>query len=154
MTMKPERAAEVRFGEGVEDEILRRWALQSKQATGITRWLKSHPYAHFDFAGFNADFIPITYVEVKRRRSSWGQYGDVMFPMVKHDFARRLARSCIGLCGVTYYACGTVVEVDLADEPAEVKVVTRRDRPNEPCRHGFWKGAQLSVFLPGGWNRK
>jgi hypothetical protein len=148
------KADEVKFGEDAEADILQRWARLSKYATGVSKWLKAGQFTQFDFAGFSDEYIPLTYVEIKNRRSKWGVYGDVIFPIKKHDFARRLGRNSIAMVGVTAYSCGTIVEVDLADVPDEEKFITRRDRPGTTVKHGLYRESQLGVFLPEGWKRE
>lgn len=140
---------EVAFGEGVEVDIWRQWKRVSPYATGVRRWMRARvigDFLHFDFIGFSAEGIPLTYLEVKERRVAWGAYPDLMMPFVKHAFAKRLARSTVPLISVTRYSCGSLVELDLADEPDEIRFITRSDRPNESVKHCFWSADKVKVY--------
>lgn len=139
---------EVNFGLEAELPILRGWARVSPYARGVARWTKSTQYADYDFIGWSKDGIPFVFVEVKERRSCWGDYDDVIFPRRKHRFARRLSHFNIALLGVTRYSCGTLVEVNLQDEPDEQRLITRRDRPNSPVWHVIYPLDALTVFRP------
>jgi hypothetical protein len=142
------KASEVRFGESQERGILSRWADLSDYATGVAKWTKSAPCADYDFVGWSADHIPYIFVEIKARRSRWGTYGDVIFPLRKRKMAKRLSHFNIHLIGVTAYSCGTIVEVDLLDDPKEEKMITRHDRPNMPVRHCVYAGDSLRIYVP------
>jgi len=142
------KAAEVKFGEGLERGILNRWAEVSAFAKGVSKWTKSPPCADYDFVGWSPDHIPFIFVEIKARRSRWGTWGDVIFPLRKRKMAKRLSNFNIHLIGVTSYSCGTLVEVDLLDDPQEEKMITRHDRPNMPVRHCVYTGDSLTIYSP------
>ena len=140
------RASEVKFGESQERQILERWAKLSPFANGVEKWTKSVPFADYDFFGWSKDNIPFVAVEIKARRSQWGKWGDVIFPLRKHKFAKRLSHFNIHLIGVTGYSCGTLVEVDLLDDPCKIEMITRHDRPNMPVRHCFYTDEKLTIY--------
>jgi hypothetical protein len=143
------KADEVALGEAQEVPILRSWVKLSPYARGVHKWRKSVQFADYDFVGWTKDAIPITFVEVKGRRSEWGKYGDVIFPWRKHRLAKRLTHINVPLIGVTRYACGTIVEVNLQDDPDDRVALSRRDRPGmAPVWHAVYREPSLVVYAP------
>lgn len=142
------RAQEVKWGESQERGVLDRWCRVSPYAAGVERWTKSVPMADYDFVGWSAAHIPIIFLEIKVRRSRWGHFGDVIFPLRKHKFAKQLSHINCALIGVTSYSCGNLVEVDLLEAPDRVEMITRKDRPNQPVRHVVYAGDKLTIYAP------
>jgi hypothetical protein len=89
----------------------------------------------------------LAYLEIKFRRVEFSEFGDAMFPERKVRFAREVChdRGEYPLIAVTEYACGTLVEVDLRDEPAERRFVKRFDR-TKAVPHVFYSKDQLTVL--------
>lgn len=138
------RAAEVAFGTAEELPILQRWM----KLAGIeaSRVIRSRDFDDYDFLILTKTGMPLCYVEVKNRRTPLSKYGDAIAPIRKHHFAVELRdRFRIPFLLVTQYP-DALVEVDLADEPAQQKDVTRHDRPGTSVSHGHWEGEQLTVL--------
>lgn len=141
---------EVAEGVSQEERILRRWADHHPKARGF---LKGGTYDDFDFVVFDTTGVVYCYLEVKFRRVRLDQYGDAMFPTRKHTFARRVElERKTPTYAVTEYADGALVEVDLRDDPADQRDITRRDRPGmKPVPHVFYDKTQFWVLeLPRG----
>lgn len=138
---------EVAWGESREGRILKTWMSLSTYAHGAARVIKSNDYDDFDFLLLTKPGLPLCYVEVKVRRTGFGKYGDAIFPMRKHEFAKQLSRHKLPFVGVTLYGDGTLVEVDLTKAPSSQRDITRRDRPGmKPVPHGFYSKRQLTVL--------
>jgi hypothetical protein len=148
MESQNDREREVRFGVSQEREILTEWGKRSKYASGTARSIVGPQFADFDRILLSKEGLPLCYVEIKARRSSWGRYPDVIFPKRKHTFARRLAGYNLALIGVTRYGDGTIVEVNLGDTPADIVQIERRDRPGQSFPHAVYRGDQLTVYKP------
>lgn len=148
MTRVNAPASEVAFGETAEAEILKRWLKQTKLLAGVTRVVKSMPYDPYDILVLGKRGMPLGCVEIKKRRSPFSKYGDLMVPIKKHEFALELRERCLlPLVCVTEYGDGALVEVDLTQEPSERRDVKRHDRPGmTPVPHGLYKGSKLKVL--------
>lgn len=143
------RLEEVRFGERQEQAILRRWMPVSRRAAGADRVIKSRPFQDFDFLALAKDGFPLAYLEIKVRRVRLAEFGDAVAPIRKHDYAKRLhEQHRVPFLMIVQYACGSLVEIDLAEPPAAEKALKRRDR-KDSVPHGFWRDAQLTVVLDG-----
>jgi hypothetical protein len=140
--------AEKGWGESLEVAILRRWLAASDYAKAVTRVIKSHEGSAHDFLLLNKLGFPCVYVEVKRRRTDFGKYGDAIFPFTKHEHAKRIKKAVdVPFIGVTEYGDGTLVEVALFTKPDVKKDVQRRDRTHiPPVPHAFYSKAQLTVL--------
>ena len=100
---------------------------------------------YYDFFVFGSKGMPFGTVDTKRRRVPVGQYGDVMVPLSKHEFALRIPTMCSVL--TTEYGCGSLVELDLRLEPNEVRDISRRDRPGmKPVPHAIYLLDQADVL--------
>lgn len=148
MSSRPDFASEVAYGESAEEAILLRWLKKTSFVKGWKVYSKSAGYKDFDFYVLDDAGFLIAYVEVKRRRTPFSQYGDAMFPLRKHKRARQSQlKHNIPFIGVTEYGCGTLVEVNLAKDPSQTKDVSRRDRPGQrPVPHAFYSKRQLTVL--------
>ena len=141
-------AAEVAWGESAEADIIRRWLKLSPLGRGASRLIKSMPYDPYDFFLFGKRGIPIAALEVKRRRSPFARYGDVMVPIKKHEYALELDELFrLPFVAVTEYGDGARVEVDLRSEPTERRDVKRHDRPGmTPVPHALYGKSKLTVL--------
>lgn len=142
-------AAEVAWGETAEAEIVKRWLALSVHGRGAGRLIKSMDFDPYDFFLFGKRGMPICAVEVKKRRTGLGKYGDLMVPISKHEFALELRELFLlpFIC-VTSYGDGALVEVDLSLEPAERRDVKRRDRPTmDPVPHALYGKSQITVLV-------
>lgn len=146
--MRPNIASEVAFGESAEERILSRWLKLSAFAEGHSGYLHSPDFKDFDFYVHDRDGFVIAYCEVKRRRTPWGQYPDVIFPIRKHKRAKTASlKHSMPFIGVTEYGCGTLVEINLAKAPSGKKMIARRDRPGTPAvEHAIYSLRQLTVL--------
>lgn len=143
--MAPSRLEEVKWGEDQEIPVLRRWMKASPRCADADRIVKSRPMQDFDYVVFDKVGMPVAYVEIKVRRVAFGAFGDAVAPIRKFEYAHKLwRRHKVPMVMVVAYSCGTLVEVNLAEPPAERKSLKRHDRPHAVL-HGLWKGAQLSV---------
>ena len=142
------KQAEVALGESHEQAIADAWAkMQDEDITLV----KSGQYHDFDYWVFDKQGILICYLEVKKRRKPLSTFGDAMFPTRKHHFAQHVweAHNCLSLA-VTEYACGTLVEVDLAAKPSFERNIKRRDRPEmKPVPHVFYDKSKMKVLRVG-----
>jgi len=139
--------AEVEWGESAELLILNRWLSLSKHARDACRFIKSNDFDDYDYFLLCDAGLPVSYVEIKRRRTPFDKYRDAMFPLRKHEFAKKLYKHSIPFVGVTEYGCGTLVEVDLAMPPSIVRPIARHDRPGSaPRAHGIYALKQLTVL--------
>ena len=146
MSRRASRLAEVRWGEGEESPILRRWMAASPRVRGADRVIRSRPAQDWDYLALDRRGIPIAYIEIKKRRIALAEFGDAMCPIRKHELARDIHRVCrLPFVMVVSYACGTLVEIDLLEPPAERRDVKRHDR-DKHVPHGLWKGDQLVVI--------
>lgn len=127
---------------------MKAWARLSPYAKGVDRWVKSGEFSDFDFAGFTSDLLPVVYVEIKKRRVPWGEYGDVIFPHRKWLWAQKAALRNCALVGVTEYACGSIAEVNLTLDPSEEIQLERRDRPGSRSRYVSYRGGLVKLYLP------
>lgn len=138
------KAAEVAQGTSQEERILARWAKHHPEARGF---LKGGTYDDFDFVVFGQNGLVYCYLEVKFRRVPLSKYGDALFPLRKHAFAKlSRAQRLTPVLAVTEYSCGSLVEVDLAEEPGERRDVTRRDRPGRSVPHVLYGKTQMRVL--------
>ena len=141
--------AEVEHGLKQEVRILKRWLDESPSADCAGGVYRTGDYHDFDYyIDKDDDGFPLCYLEVKSRRKPFAQFGDLIVPERKHTAALDLKRKhrIRSIC-ITEYACGTLVEVDLAQKPAYVKGIQRRDRPHIPAKpHAFYEGKQLKVI--------
>ena len=139
---------EVAWGEAAEERIVQRWLKLSPFAEDCETFRKSDEFRDFDFYIEAKGGYVRCYVEVKRRRTDFAKYGDAIFPLRKHNHARRESlKTGIPHIAVTEYGCGTLVEVNLAKKPASTKDVARRDRPGmKPVPHAFYTRRQLTVL--------
>lgn len=140
--------SEVAFGETAEAGIVKRWLALSQHGKGAQRLIKTGDFDPYDFFLFGKRSIPICAIEVKKRRTSFTRYGDLMVPITKHEFAIELQElfNLPFIC-VTEYGDGALVEVDLSQEPSERRDVKRHDRPRmTPVPHGLYKGSKLNVL--------
>lgn len=140
------RLAEVQWGEGEEGPILKRWMSASPRVRGADRVIRSRPAQDWDYLALDRRGLPLCYIEIKKRRIPLADFGDAMCPIRKHDLARDIHRSCrLPFVMVVLYSCGSLVEIDLLEPPAERRDVKRYDRDNH-VPHGLWKGAQLVIL--------
>lgn len=138
---------EVAWGEAQELDVVKRWSVLSEFGREARRYVKSLDYDPYDVLVLADKGLPLCALEVKVRRSPFGKYGDVLTPMKKHEFAVQMGDLGFPYLLVTQYACGTLVEVDLSETPADSRPIARRDRPGmTPVLHGFWKGSQLRML--------
>ena len=138
---------EVAFGESHEERIIQRWIAKSPTAQTVSRIIGSGTFDDFDFWALTQNGFPHSWVEVKRRNIDFSKYGDAMFPFRKHEFAKELTeKHNLTVYGVTEYSCGTLVEVDLAIFPKQIREIERRDRPGTgKVKHGLWGREQMKV---------
>lgn len=122
------RAAEVRWGVNQEAALAREW-LQLRGLAEKTYVLPSPaPSSHHDALLLDAKGLPIALVEFKVRRIKWAQYGDTIWPALKHDHALRVKEKLsLPLIGVVRYP-DAIVEVNLTGPPDWRRPVTRTDR--------------------------
>lgn len=126
--------------------MLRRWMAASPRCAGGERVIKSRPMQDFDYVVFDGAGMPVAYVEIKVRRVSFGAFGDAVAPIRKHEYAHKLwRRHHVPMVMVVAYACGTLLEVNLAEPPRERKTLKRKDRPHGVL-HGIWKDTQLATI--------
>lgn len=140
------KLAEVGFGEAYEEPILAEWKQLSPAATEARGFIKGGQYDDFDFIILDRRGLVIVYLEIKQRRVKFGQYGDAMFPLRKHELALEAKRRGTCILAVTRYACGSLVEVDLGQPPTKKADVTRRDRPGKAVPHVFYSGRKLRLL--------
>ena len=144
------KQAEVQFGLAQEERIAMRWLNVKEDPVGSTL-IKAGDFADFDFYVVNGSGLLHAYLEVKMRRKPLSAFGDAMFPARKHETAL-LAREIgnIPFLAVTEYACGTLVEVDLTDEPSFRRDIKRRDRPGMAAvPHIFYTKDRMKVLSVG-----
>lgn len=135
---------EVAWGESQERDVVKRWVELSPIGRQAKRFVKSLEYDPYDVLVLGEKGMPLCALEVKVRRVEFGEYGDVMAPLKKHEYALQMATLGFPFLLVTQYACGTLVEVDLSASPTVVRPIARRDRPGmTPVPHGFWKAVPL-----------
>jgi hypothetical protein len=139
---------EVAFGEEQEERILERWLPLSKFAEEADSYRRSDTYRAFDFYVEAKGGYVRCYVEVKRRRTPFAKYGDLLVPLKKHhEAASEASRTGIPHIVVTEYGCGTLVEADLSQKPFQTRDIKRRDRPRmRPVPHAFYSRSQLTVL--------
>lgn len=138
---------EVNWGEAQELDVVKLWVERSELGAQAHRFVKSLDFDPYDVFVLAEKGLPLCALEVKVRRVAFGDYGDVMTPLKKHEFALSLRQMRLPYLLVTLYACGTLVEVDLTESPKESRAIARRDRPGmTPVMHGLWKGKQLRVL--------
>jgi hypothetical protein len=107
--------------------------------------IKSRDFQDFDFLVLDHRGFPHLYLEIKVRRQSLDVFGDAIFPFRKHSFASRLLRAhSIRLIAVVEYP-DALVEVDLSEEPNQVQMIKRSDRPRA-VKHALYDGDQLKVL--------
>lgn len=135
---------EVAWGESQEAKVVTRWVELSPTGKWARRFVKSLEFDPYDVLVLGEKGVPVCALEVKVRRVKFADYGDVMAPMRKFEFALAMRELGFPYLLVTEYACGSLVEVDLSQSPGEVRPIARRDRPGmKPVDHGFWGGEQL-----------
>jgi len=139
---------EVDYGLDKEEAILRRWCSLSPDAKDARGFLKGGTFDDFDFVIFDKWGVVSCYLEVKSRRKKLSSFGDAMAPIRKHRFATYVLKQRLtAVLMVTEYACGSLVQVNLADKPASQRDIARRDRPKmKPVPHGFWAEGQMTVL--------
>jgi hypothetical protein len=138
---------EVAWGESREGAVAKRWLELSPLGKMAVRVVKSSDYDDFDFYVFSKNGVPLVWLETKVRTIKFGLYGDAMFPKRKHDYAVMMKTMYkIPVFAVTEYSCGALVQVDLTLPPAEIKNVTRKDRPGKAIPHVFYKDSQMLVL--------
>jgi hypothetical protein len=109
--------------------------------------VKSSPIARLDYVLLDGEGVPAAYLEVKTRSTPFARFADVICPLTKHTFARKVAEKFdVPVYLVTEYACGTLVEVDLTAKPAGRRQIERRDRPGQRPWHAVYEGKQLKVL--------
>lgn len=140
--------AELAFGENAEVRIIRRWTAKSKAVKKGHSLVKSPSYATLDFLVLDNQAVPVAWLEVKRRRTGLLKYGDAICPWKKHLAAKKLAgRFDVPVLLITEYGCGSLIEVNLATQPARKLDVTRRDRAgSKPVPHALYTLDQLTVL--------
>jgi len=136
---------EVDWGESQEARVLRRWCDTSSFARPGARIVASEKFDDFDRIVFDRRGLPVAYLEIKVRRSPFSRFGDAIFPARKHKFARDLRVYNLPFVAVTEYGCGTLVEVDLSQEPDRKDFIKRRDR-SEAVPHVFYDRDSLTVL--------
>jgi len=138
------------WGESQERDVVQRWVELSPIGRLAHRFVKCLDFDPYDVLVLADKGLPLCALEVKVRRVEFGEYGDVLTPLKKHEFALSMKEMRIPYLLVTQYACGTLVEVDLGDAPKQTKPIARRDRPGmTPVMHGLWRGKQLRVLSGG-----
>lgn len=138
---------EIAWGEGQELDVVKLWAQHSPMGEEAHRYVKSLEFDPYDVLVLREKGLPLCVLEAKVRRVRFEEYGDVMTPLSKHQFARELSAYSIPYFLVTLYSCGALVQVNLLNEPQERRKVARRDRPGmRPVMHGLWKGSGLQVL--------
>ena len=142
-----EKRMEVDWGESREALVLKRWCETSSFARKGARIVASEKFDDFDRIVFDRRGLPIAYLEIKVRRSPFSRFGDAIFPTRKHKFARDLRVYNLPFVAVTQYGCGTLVEVDLSQEPDRRMSIARRDRPGTtPVPHVLYERDSLTVL--------
>lgn len=140
------RSAEVAFGEGQEKAVLRRWMAAKGIDPDSVRVIKSRAFQDWDWLLLDGEGFPLCYVEIKVRRQALATFGDAIAPWRKHEAARKLARREIAFVMVTEYP-DALVQLDLAESPADKRNIRRRDRPGtSPVLHGLWAASQFEVL--------
>ena len=138
---------EVMWGESQERDIVQLWVEHSSIGRRAHRFVKSLEFDPYDVLVIADKGLPLCALEIKARRIPWGEYGDVLTPLKKHEFALAMRELGLPYLLVTLYADGTLVEVDLSEKPQQTKCFARRDRPgSDPVWHGMWKGKQVRVL--------
>jgi hypothetical protein len=139
---------EVAWGESREGLVVRRWLDLSPMGIQAVRVIKSSEYDDFDFYCFKKNGGPLVWLEVKVRTIDFGLYGDAMFPLRKHIYAKRMWEAHkIPVYAVTEYKCGTLAEVDLLEEPSSTRDIVRHDRKGDkPVPHAFYLKHQMRVI--------
>lgn len=142
------RAGEVEWGESQEARIVSAWAKLSKWADGAASVLKLPQYADYDFALLDSCGLPVCWVEVKSRRSRLDRFGDILFPLRKHEAAVTLRQKHrIPAIGVTQYSCGSLIEVGLWLNPEAVwEDFQRHDRPGKKVPHVLYNKSQGKIL--------
>lgn len=136
---------EVDWGESQEARVLKRWIETSTYARSGARVVASNKFDDFDRIVFDRRGLPVAYLEIKVRRSPFARFGDAIFPERKHKFARELRVFNLPFVSVTEYGCGTLVEVDLSQQPDRTGFIKRRDRDNA-VPHVFYERESLTVL--------
>jgi len=145
---KFDRTVEVDWGEAREEPIFKRWRQLSPNANGARFAAPGPKYADWDRLVFDASSSPVCYLEIKKRRVEFAKFGDVLLPERKVKFCvKEGAQHRIPFFLVTEYACGTLVEVDLSQEPDQYVLIGRGDRPGEKrVPHVLYEGDKLLVL--------
>lgn len=143
----PSKSAEVAWGTSQEERIGQRWMRLSEYAEGAVCLLKAGQYADVDFVLLDNEGMPLCYVEIKYRRKPFAAFGDALFPLRKHTFAKKLWKGhSIPFIGVAEYSCGTIVEVDLLTEPARRWSDFKRNDRKKPVPHIVYSAPQLTIL--------
>ena len=144
------KQAEVALGESHEQRIAENW-IDGQMLTNHLRLVKAGQYDDFDFWVFDKQGILVCYLEVKKRRKPLSAFGDAMFPKRKHELALKIQETNTArFLAVTEYACGSLVEVDLACKPSFERDIKRRDRPEmKPVPHVFYDKSKMAVLRVG-----
>ncbi len=148
VSVKFDRTLEVEWGEAQEEPIFKRWRDSSASACDASWALPSPKYCDWDRLVFDKSGSPICYLEIKRRRIEFAKYGDVLLPDRKVKFCvREGATHRIPFYLVTEYSCGSLVEVDLSQEPDLRVMITRRDRSQAPVLHALYEGKKIKLLV-------
>lgn len=138
---------EVNWGLAQERDVVQRWVAVSPLGKRAHRFVKSLEFDPYDVLVLDDAGVPLCVLEVKVRRVAFGEYGDVMAPIKKHEAALAWKAMNVPFLLVTAYACSTLTVVNLGEPPESSKLIARRDRPGmTPVMHGFWKGDQVEVL--------
>jgi len=144
------KRAEIVWGTAQEERIGQRWMALSEYAEGASCLLKAGEFADVDFVLLDREGMPVCYVEVKYRRKTFAAFGDALFPLRKHTFAKKLYdKHSIPFIGVAEYSCRTIVEVDLLEEPARRWNDFKRHDRSRSVPHIVYSRNQLTVLEEG-----
>ena len=140
---------EVAHGLAKELGILRRWldAVGTRDGAGEVHRLDE--YNDFDYLVLTHDKgFPLTYLEIKSRRTPIDKYNDCIMPYRKHERAQELyAAHKIGSLCVTEYGDGNLVQVNLVNPPHSTKDIRRKDRPGTPAvKHAVYAKHQMVLI--------
>lgn len=139
------RQSEVTFGESQEQSVLRRWMDLRGIDPKAVRVIKGRQFSDWDYFLLDSEGYPLCYVEIKVRRKPLATFGDAIAPWRKHEKAVWLAERKIAFWMLTEYP-DALVQLDLAEEPAQRRNIRRRDRPGTPAvPHGLWSADQFEI---------
>lgn len=143
-----DKTIEVNWGEAQEEPIFVRWRDLSPNARGAAWAMPGPKYSDWDRLVFDSDSSPVCYLEIKRRRVEFAKFGDVLLPERKVKFCvKEGAAHRLPFFLVTEYSCGSLVEVDLSQEPDQRVLIARRDRPGQKrVAHVLYEGKKLRLL--------